>query len=103
MKQTGERDQGGRGRIASRRATQSTDIGISRNQPARWQKLAAVPEDEFEATVARPEKPSTTGIIAAPSRIRQRQRRISQRRKTSSMTTLSGCGERYWISSAMGY
>ena len=37
--------------------------GISEPQARRWQKLAAVPEAEFEATFARPEKPSTTGII----------------------------------------
>ena len=37
--------------------------GISEPQARRWQKLAAVPEAEFEATFARPEKPSTTGIV----------------------------------------
>ena len=37
--------------------------GISQTQSSRWQKLAAVQEAEFEATFARPEKPSTTGII----------------------------------------
>ena len=37
--------------------------GISEPQARRWQKLAAVPKAEFEATFARPEKPSTTGII----------------------------------------
>ena len=41
------------------------DLGVSKDQSSRWQKLAAIPEAEFEATFARPEKPSTTGIIAA--------------------------------------
>ncbi len=36
--------------------------GISQTQSSRWQKLAEVPEAEFEATFARSEKPSTTGI-----------------------------------------
>lgn len=42
------------------------DHGISHNQSSRWQKLAAIPDDDFEKTFAKPEKkPSTTGIIAA--------------------------------------
>ena len=39
------------------------DYDISRNHAERWQKLAAVPEAEFEATFARPEKPS---LISGP-------------------------------------
>ncbi len=42
---------------------QREGFGISRTQAERWQKLAAVPEAEFEATFGRPEKPSTTEII----------------------------------------
>jgi hypothetical protein len=40
------------------------NAGISQTQAKRWQKLAAILEAEFEATFARPEKPSTSGIIA---------------------------------------
>src|SRR4051794_37912987 len=40
------------------------DLGISKPQSSRWQKLAGIPEDDFEASLAAPGKPSTTGIIA---------------------------------------
>jgi len=40
------------------------DIGISRDQSSKWQKLAAVPEDEFEDALRDPDKkPSTASII----------------------------------------
>lgn len=42
-----------------------SDLGISKDQSSRWQKLADIPKDEFEATFHQPGKPSTTGIINA--------------------------------------
>lgn len=63
---------GGKARIDGRRATPSnptktlSSLGISKTQSSRWQKLAAVPPDEFEATFA-PSKPvpSTSSILSA--------------------------------------
>jgi hypothetical protein len=39
-------------------------LGISKKQSSRWQQLADVPEDQFEAALPAPDKPSTSGIIA---------------------------------------
>ncbi len=39
-------------------------LGISKKQDERWQKLAAVPQAEFEAALAVPGVPSASGIIA---------------------------------------
>jgi hypothetical protein len=40
------------------------DLGISYNQSSRYQKLADVPEDKFEAALTAPGRVTTGGIIA---------------------------------------
>lgn len=41
-----------------------SDLGITRDQSSKWQRLAAVDETEFESALADPsEKPTTAGII----------------------------------------
>jgi hypothetical protein len=42
-----------------------SDFGITHTQSLRWQKLAAIPDREFEATFAAGAKPTTGGLIAA--------------------------------------
>lgn len=41
-----------------------SDIGISKDQSSKWQRLAQVPDDEFETALSDPDnKPSTASII----------------------------------------
>ena len=45
-----------------------SDPGISESQSSRWQQLATVPEEQFEAALAAPVKPTTGGIRAEATR-----------------------------------
>lgn len=67
--------QGGRGNeksvsndatgFSSPYATALADTGMSRQTAHRYQQLADMPRGDFEAALAGPEKPSTSGIIRA--------------------------------------
>jgi hypothetical protein len=45
-----------------------SDLGITKKQSSLWQKLAAVPAEEFEAALAGSRTPSTTAIISKAAR-----------------------------------
>jgi len=40
-----------------------TDLGITRDQSSKWQKLDSVPEEDFEAALANPDKKPSTSLI----------------------------------------
>lgn len=46
-------------------AARRTQLGITAKQDRQWQDLAKVPQEQFEAALAGPDKPTTSGIIAA--------------------------------------
>jgi hypothetical protein len=48
-----------------------SQLGISRDQSVQWQKLADIPEEQFEAALAGPGRPSTAGILRKCGQARQ--------------------------------
>jgi hypothetical protein len=62
MADRGERESRGRRDQTSQAAT-LTDLGISRTQSSRWQGLAEIPQGDFEAALAEPGMPTTSGIL----------------------------------------
>jgi hypothetical protein len=66
------------------------DYGISRDQSSRWQKLAAVPDAEFEATFSAPAKPSTDLAAARLTRLAGAST-CATRRNTASRLILATC------------
>jgi hypothetical protein len=68
------RDPGGAFRQSPDTTAEKTlaDLGISKDQSSKWQQLAAVPKDEFEAALAGPDKPTTTGILKQRDATRDR-------------------------------
>jgi len=65
-KAKGAREPGtNRGTTRSRNDTASTldALGISKGQSSRWQRLAAISDDQFESAISGSDKPSTTGVL----------------------------------------
>jgi hypothetical protein len=61
-----------------------TDLGVTRDQSSRWQKLADVAQEQFEAALAGPiQKPSTSGIINSVDPVRAKVAAASSARAIS--------------------
>jgi len=67
MKSNGQRDSGNGGNRRSRSSDSTvklSDLGITKNQSSKFQKLAAIPVEDFEAALAKlDEVPSTQSVI----------------------------------------
>jgi hypothetical protein len=65
MKDTGQRQKPGGDRKKSKsRDTTLKDLGITRDQSSKWQQLADIPAEEFEAEMSKPGPPiSTEGLL----------------------------------------
>jgi hypothetical protein len=69
MKDSGERASRGetkQDRMSSRATSALSDLGITRDQSSKWQKLADVPKDDLEAALRGEDKPSTNALIPRP-------------------------------------
>ena len=42
-----------------------SDMGVSKDQSSKWQKMASIPKEEREGYLAQPGIPSTEGMIRA--------------------------------------
>lgn len=66
MAERGERDKGCGDRQSPkaklRPATQLSDLGVTKTQSSRWQRLAAMPEDQFEAKVERATRKAVSAV-----------------------------------------
>jgi hypothetical protein len=49
--------------MRSESTTTLRELGITKDQSSQWQRLAAIPEAEFESALAGPDKPTLGGII----------------------------------------
>jgi N6-adenosine-specific RNA methylase IME4 len=74
MADRGERDPGGRGRIELRPATQLADLGVTKTQSHRWQKLGAMADEAFEARAAGAKKQAVAAVeLTAKERTAEKQ------------------------------
>lgn len=71
MKAKGERDPGGKGRIGSRPVTQLEDLGVSKMQSHRWQKLAALPREKQEEAITRAKRLAVATVSDDKAAVRE--------------------------------
>jgi N6-adenosine-specific RNA methylase IME4 len=80
MKARGDRDPGGRGRIESRPATQLKDLGVTRSQSSRWQRLAELDAEAFETRVQGATRKAFAAVDGYQTQVEKRERRAERER-----------------------
>lgn len=89
MKETGERDAGKGGDRKSRShdaTVKLRDLGVSKTQSERWQQLANLPADNFEAHVAAAKKSAVASLNHATSQADKRERRAAREQEVAEKT-----------------
>lgn len=74
MRQRGERDAGGMGRIGSRPETQLKDLGITKTQSSRWQAKAKLPDADFEKHLERVKRKAVEAAEKPTTEVKQQRR-----------------------------
>jgi hypothetical protein len=72
-------------KVESHDATPLSELGISKTQSSRWQKLAAVPDDQFEQAVEAAKEVAGEVTTAAMLRIEKQNRIVSPAPKPASI------------------
>jgi N6-adenosine-specific RNA methylase IME4 len=98
MRERGDRDPGGKGRIGSRPATQLKDLGVSKTQSSRWQSLALLDTDDFETRVGRASQTAYDGLarrFVREAEIKFRQKPIEQGCTVTDLAGLVNSGRQF--------
>lgn len=88
MKERGERDPGGMGRIESRAATQLKDLGVTKSQSSRWQQKAKLDDEAFEEHVERVKR-QTVEAATRPTAEVKRHRRAEREAELAEATEVA--------------
>lgn len=75
--------------------TKLSDLGINKTQSSRWQKLAAVPEDQFEQAVAAAKEVAGEVTTAAMLRIEKENRKTIKSEQSDIKEEIKGQSQNY--------
>jgi N6-adenosine-specific RNA methylase IME4 len=81
-----ERDERPKGRKKESHVATLPDLGITKTQSSRWQQLAKLPDDKFEAHVATAKKSAVASLDHATSQADKKQRRAEREQELAEKT-----------------
>lgn len=91
MAERGERatKAGGGPKAESHAATQLHHLGVSKSDSSRWQKMATVPDDEFEAFVNKAPELTNQGVLRLAKEAEREQKRKVNRQRIATVPALN--------------